>query len=413
MELEKPTTLRKAWIFIMLVLICAGSSTAAWKNWPFAAGFIPGLLFLLGIAHSQGMTWTDLKESAFRGIRQIEDVIWLLPLIGLLIPSWTASGVIPFLMDFGIAAIYPQLFLASAFVITLITSMLLGTTLGTLSVIGIPVMGMAQALNIPVPMVAGALVSGAVVGDRSSPLSGTFNMLAAAVGITPREHFRALLPTGIIGLLAALFFFLAIDWTLKGANLQVKNILSLAEYFTLSPVLLMAPLALIAGIGLRMRIRNTFLWGIAVSILLAVFLQGVNPELLLSYMLKGYSGPGPTFLHSTGFIAMLPMTLFVIEIGAFNGVLMDSGLVDPYIKNLLGSKPALPSFTWRAMGFGILLDVLTCNQSLPVVLSGSSLRPIWSRQFKASHLSRVVADSVQLSAALVPWNLMAVLISTI
>ncbi|MEQ8174830.1 MAG: Na+/H+ antiporter NhaC family protein, partial [Syntrophomonadaceae bacterium] len=47
------------------------------------------------------------------------------------------------------------------------------------------------------------------------------------------------------------------------------------------------------------------------------------------------------------------------------------------------------------------------------VLSGSSLRPIWSRQFKASHLSRVVADSVQLSAALVPWNLMAVLISTI
>lgn len=408
-----PETLRKAWIFVMLFLICAGSSAAAWLRWPFALGFVPGLLFLLGIARAHSITWKDLKVSALEGVRQIEDVIWLLPLIGLLIPAWTASGVIPYLMDLGITAIYPNLFLASAFVITSAASMFLGTTLGTLSVIGIPVMGIAQALNIPVPIVAGALVSGAIVGDRSSPLSGTFNMLASTVGIDPREHFRTLLPTSILGLVAALAFFLAIDCTLDRALFQVDNIRTLAEHFTLSPVLLLAPLVLIAGIALRMRIRNTFLGGIAASLLLAIFLQGASPLLLLSYMLNGYTGSGPGSLHSTGLIAMLPMTLFVIEIGVFNGILMGSGLVEPYIKNILGSKPAIFSYSFRAMGFGVLLALLTCNQSLPVVISGSSLKMTWSRHFKTSQLARVVADSIQLSAALIPWNLMAILISTL
>lgn len=410
---ETPVNVHKGRILIMLFLICAGSGIAVWLHWPFAVGFFPGLLFLIFLARTEGMSWKVLKTSAFKGIRQIEEIIWLLPLIGLLIPAWTASGVIPYLMGLGISAIQPKFFVASSFIVAGITSMLLGTTLGTLSVIGIPIIGIARACGLPIHLVAGALVSGAVVGDRSSPMSGTFNLLATSCGINPHQHFRALLPTGLIGLIITVLFFLILDFTGNGFNLQVENTQSLSSYFFMSPFLLLAPLVLLTCIGLKMKMRYSFIFGIAASIVLGFLLHNTNPGILLSYMLTGYTGPGPEFLHSAGLVAMLPMALFVVEIGAFNGVLLESGLISDYVQRILGSSPSMARYTYRTIVFGILLDVLVCNQTLPVVLSSSSLLPNWSRQFKNSHLSRVIADSVQLAAAIIPWNLMAVLISTI
>ena len=47
------------------------------------------------------------------------------------------------------------------------------------------------------------------------------------------------------------------------------------------------------------------------------------------------------------------------------------------------------------------------------MMTGRNILPVWSQRFRNEHLSRVVADAPLVLAALVPWNLLAILCGTI
>ncbi len=66
----------------------------------------------------------------------------------------------------------------AAFLISSIIAMVIGTAVGTLS-ITVPVfVGLAMGLHIPQALIVGALVSGAYLGDRTSPVSSSANLTA-------------------------------------------------------------------------------------------------------------------------------------------------------------------------------------------------------------------------------------------
>ena len=64
------------------------------------------------------------------------------------------------------------------FAATAVTSLLIGSAIGTMGTVGVTLMGVGQALGVPAPLLAGALVSGAFFGDRTSLVSSIFQMLA-------------------------------------------------------------------------------------------------------------------------------------------------------------------------------------------------------------------------------------------
>lgn len=133
----------------------------------------------------------------WEGIKHTKEVMWILALVGVVIPVWTASGTIPYMIDLGLRIVDPSFFLTFSFVLSVCISMLLGTSTGTLSSVGIPLIGLAVLLQIPLPMVAGALVSGAFVGDRTSPFSSANRLVASSTGVSVKDLFKALLPTTI------------------------------------------------------------------------------------------------------------------------------------------------------------------------------------------------------------------------
>ncbi len=47
------------------------------------------------------------------------------------------------------------------------------------------------------------------------------------------------------------------------------------------------------------------------------------------------------------------------------------------------------------------------------MMSGRSLLPIWSQRHEPVQLARVVADTSLIFAALIPWNMLAILCSTV
>ena len=73
----------------------------------------------------------------------------------------------------------PSIFLLATLIICSITSIATGTSWGTVGTAGI-MMAIGEGLGLPLPLVAGAVLSGAYFGDKLSPLSDS-TVLAASM----------------------------------------------------------------------------------------------------------------------------------------------------------------------------------------------------------------------------------------
>jgi hypothetical protein len=78
--------------------------------------------------------------------------------------------VVPAVVYYGLRLLTPRLFRPSAVLVCAAVSMALGSW-GTAGTVGLALMGIASAMGIPLPLAAGAVISGAYVGDKLSPMA--------------------------------------------------------------------------------------------------------------------------------------------------------------------------------------------------------------------------------------------------
>lgn len=130
-------------------------------------------------------------------------------------------------------------------------------------------------------------------------------------------------------------------------------------------------------------------------------------------LLWGYDHASLPSLHTKGVLNMVDLVLLIAMAGAFNGILESTRTLEPYMASLLGAKPSLPGATARIGLFGFILALVSCTQTLPIMMSGRSVLPLWTARFPPEQLSRIVADTALVFAALIPWNMLAVLCATI
>ena len=184
-------------LVVLLALIFSGVSIMLGLT---AAICVEGL-FGVWLGHS----WEELEESAMKGIGRVNQTVIVMILIGMLIGVWISAGSVQTMLYYGINLITPKLFLPVAFIICVITSLVTGTSWGTAGTMGIALIGVAQGLEIPVEMAAGAIISGALVGDKLSPLSDTTLLASATSGVKLFDHIMSLMyvtvPASIIALI--------------------------------------------------------------------------------------------------------------------------------------------------------------------------------------------------------------------
>ncbi len=354
-------------------------------------------------------------RSMWEGVKHTKEVIWILGLVGILIPTWTASGTIPYMIDQGLAFIHPGYYLTFSFVLAAIISMLLGTSSGTLSSVGIPLIGIGALLQIPLPMVAGALVSGAFVGDRTSPFSSANQLVAASTGVTVKQQFQAMLPTTVGALIICFAFYAAIDVNgIWHANAHVHLEMQFVRSFAYSLWLIVPVLVLLSSILLRLRTRYGFLLSIGAAVVTGSVLQHVNMADWVQLMWSGYHPAAFPALKTKGLSSMLELMALIALAGAFNGILEAGRVLQPYMQKLLGTTSgSMFAATVRTALFGFGLALVACTQTLPIMMTGRSLMPFWEERFPRSQLSRVVADTSLITSAMVPWNLLAIVCGTI
>jgi Na+/H+ antiporter NhaC len=107
----------------------------------------------------------------------------------------------------------PPLFLpVLIFVVASLTAFSTGTSWGTFSIMMPIGLALGSQMDLSIPLVIGAVISGGIFGDHASPISDTTIISSMAAGCDHVAHVRTQLPYALWGALFSAAAFLIAGW---------------------------------------------------------------------------------------------------------------------------------------------------------------------------------------------------------
>ena len=144
---------------------------------------------LIGLYYLK-IPWHVFEEKAGENYKSTAPAIIILLSIGALTATWMLSGIVPTMIVYGLKLIHPRIFIVMAFLLCALISMLAGSSWTTVATVGLAMFGAGTFIGLPVGWMAGAIISGAYLGDKVSPLSDTTNLSASIAGVNLYTHVR-------------------------------------------------------------------------------------------------------------------------------------------------------------------------------------------------------------------------------
>ena len=382
-----------------------------------------GVLIASLVALKIGYTWKFIENSMIKGISQAMQSIIILAIIGVLIGVWILAGVVPTMIYYGLMILKPSIFLVATVLITSITSLATGTSWGTAGTMGIALMGIASGLGIPAPVTAGAVLSGAYFGDKMSPLSDTTNLAPAMAGTDVFTHIKSMAKPTLIAYALTLLIFGFLSAKYRGASADLSNVNIIArglkETFTISPVLLLAPLVVIISIAKKLPAVPGIALGIIIAAILGPIYQGINFGDILSAGLNGYvSNTGleavDQLLTTGGLNNMMSSISLTIIAMMFGGIAEETGILEAIVKKFLHRVQSIVGL--------VISTILTCvftNASMPeqyisIVVPGRMFKNEYKeRNLDPTLLSSTLESGGTVTSAMIPWNTCGTYMSTV
>ena len=268
---------------VMVYCLARGISPA----WSLVAAavcfFLCGLYRRIPVKKLLKMSWSNMPAS-FKVLR-------ILIVLGALTGLWRSCGTIPFCIYYGIRYIKPEMFIFVTFMINVMLSLALGTSLGVSSTSGVVLISLARFGGVDPLICAGAVMSGIYFGDRAAPTSSCANLVAAITDTKLYDDIRLMHKSGLPAYLISLVFYCvlsrlnpigAVDETMMNA-LRTEFALS---FLVVLPALIMIALPLLrvplfismAASGCCAALVSRFCQGMSLSKVLYTALMGFKPE---------------------------------------------------------------------------------------------------------------------------------------
>ncbi|WP_081415780.1 Na+/H+ antiporter NhaC family protein [Peribacillus kribbensis] len=389
-------------VFLVIFITLAGVAASVIGKFPLALGFLPGFAALIFFTLKKNAGAGKILTMCVRGASKTRVVILILLFVSFLLPSWQLSGTISQMVAVTLESITPGHFFVLTFIAAMVFSLLLGTSVGTLSAIGVPIISSALLLHLPAAITAGALISGAFVGDRTSPFSSAHQLLSHTVEISVRDQQRAMFFTTLLAVSGGILFYAGMDM-----KWGIQHTLSIDHHTgKLSFLPFVPPLVLMAIVLFRAGIVKAFMAGIAAASVIAL-INGVSFIAIVKGCWFGIEGLGGGLSH------MYWLLIFIVFAGAYNGILDEMNVIQPYLDKWLQASKTYFTDSLKVVALSLLISCIAANQTLPIILTGRSFLPHWQNRYGKARLSRLMGDTTMLFPAMVPWSVLAIMCSTV
>ena len=411
-DTQDPSFLHSLLCFGGVILIVI--SGLLWLGISLHSLLVIALVCVAGHSYWLGFSYHKIKSSMISGIEKGLGAIFIFFLIGILVAALIESGTIGALIYYGLDLLHPSFFLPAGLVLCSLMSLATGTAWGTIATIGVVLMGLGQALGIPLPLVAGMVVSGASFGDKMSPVSDTTNLAAMSADTDLYSHIKSMMyttvPTYIICLI--IFTFLGFYFTSQTMSEQELSTLSglLEIEFAISPLTLLPLVVLLALSINRTPAEASMLASVATALVLAILTQDRNITEVLNSLHTGYvSNTGleqlDTLLSRGGITSMMwTMSLALIAL-SLGGILDRAGFVRVLLRGILERIERAASLMTATISAGIVANMSMGEGYLSIIFGGQIFKESYEKSNLEKHmLSRCLEEGATLSTSLIPWT---------
>ena len=370
-----------------------------------------------------GFDWQEVEEMLFSSFKNIGNVILILLLIGMLIGVWIAIGTVPSMIYYGLKVINPRYFLVLSFVLTSLVSMAVGTAIGTASTIGLALISIAQGLGLPLPLVAGAIISGCYVGDRMSPVSSIAIITAHSAGADIIDMIKrmvfTIIPPYIISLIT--YFFIGVNnFSTGGEKVDFTSLTAALNHnFVISYWMFLPPILIIFMALNRIPTILNFIINIFGSLLLGLIISNKTWTRLLHIMFRGFKADTgfeilDNILGRGGMTSMLELISLIIFAVILGGLFEKLGVLTGILSRLISFIDNKGQLVMMTMLSSIISAMLGCNQFLGVFLPARMMYEKYDQlRVSRAELARALGDSGLIVSPLIPWNVNALMMTAV
>ena len=373
------------------------------------------------------VTYDQMIEAIGSNLKSTTGAILILLFVGALAGTWLLSGIIPAMIYYGLQILHPSIFLPACIVICAIISIATGSSWTTSATVGIALIGIGRALEIPVGMVAGAVISGAYFGDKLSPLSDTTNLAPAMAGSDLFTHIRYMTHTTVPSIIITLIVFLILGFFQNTSGAADTDILltSIKESFTINLGLFLVPVLVIFLIIRKTPPLAALLAGTLLGGLFALIFQ---PDLVVKIagattlsVISAYQGVMNAIIgdisvttsnellndlfSSGGMKGMLGTIWLIVCAMVFGGIMDAIGGLQRLSNALLSIAQSTFQLFASTAASCVVINLTASDQYLSIVLPGKMFNKAFAdKNLAPENLSRTLEDAGTVTSVLIPWN---------
>jgi len=362
-----------------------------------------------------GYRYVEIQGMMNAAISQALPALYIFILIGMVIASFMQSGTIASLIFYGLDWLGAGSFLLVGLLLCCLMSVVTGTSWGTVGTLGVVFMGIGAAMSIPLPLVAGMVISGATFGDKLSPVSDTTNLAAMSAETNLYAHIRSMLyttvPTLIIVMGLMIFFGLKYE-TETLPPIEIAAIReALEKTYGLNPLITLLPLFMMVGLSMkRASAQVSMSFSILCAVLIAVFYQQAHFAEVLNALWKNQPGnTGITNIDALlgrGGISSMAWTLFLsIMALAMGGILYAAGFLESLLLGLILRVKRVGSLVLLTISSSLLGNLAMGEAYISIILNSQLYRASFDDlKMGRQMLSRTVEEGSTLTTGLIPWT---------
>ena len=376
---------------------------------PILYSLLFGLVLFTYDAYKKKFNTKEILVMYKNGFSIVKNLVIVFTLIGMVTSAWRLSGTIPYLVYYGASFINKNLFYLFCFLLNVVMSLLLGSINGTTTTMGVVLISLARANGADLLISTGAILSGAIFGDRISPVSSSALLVSNLTNTDMADNRKEMARTAIVPTILTSIFFLLLSLYGPKNEVNINLLNDLKTLVNFSLICIIPAIAIFILAAFKINTRGLLVVSISISMIIAYFYQNYSVSEILIGLVFGVDIEGTSFevgrvVNGGGIVSMMFTILNVIVSAIYFGVFEKTKFLEP-IENFGRKLEKKIGYYLVLVIMSFIFSIVFCTQSIVVIL----LAQMYSDRIRLNKKEFMLdlENSPIVIPSLIPWNMAA------